>query len=139
MPTEKRNEIVELKKMEDKRGFLVEFLSAPELPEGMEKFSQIYVTTLAPGSIRGNHYHKNKLEWVGAVAGKIRVLLENVATGEKEEIILDSGDKTLKRVLVKASVAHAYENVADCTSVLVVYTNEVYDPAHTDTYEHKLL
>jgi len=137
MPEVKRSDVVELRKMQDDRGFLVEFLSAHELPKGMEKFYQIYVTTLKPGAVRGNHYHKNKYEWAGAVAGKIRMTVEDVETGSKEEIMLDSDEKTVRRVMVRPGYAHTYENVSDGTAVLVVYTNEVYDPEHPDTYAHR--
>ncbi|MCX6820760.1 MAG: WxcM-like domain-containing protein [Candidatus Aenigmarchaeota archaeon] len=139
MIVDSKGDVAELKKMVDKRGFLVEFMNAPDLPAGMKEFAQIYVATLVPGAVRGNHYHKHKFEWVSAVAGKIRMIVENVGTAKRTEITLDSGAETVRRFCIRPGEAHAFENVSDGTAVLVVYTNKVYDPATPDTYEHKLL
>lgn len=127
------------KKKPDSRGYLVEFMKASELPAGMKEFSQIYVTTMTPGAVRGNHYHKNRYEWFAIFNGRVLVVLEDVNTKERKEIMLDdSGDK-LKRVRIRNSVAHAFKNVSDTKVVLVAYTDRVYDPSAPDTYEYKLL
>jgi len=139
MIVEAKGDVAELKKMSDSRGFLVEFMNAPDLPAGMKEFAQIYVVTLAPGAVRGNHYHKHKFEWVSAVAGKIRMIVEDVETKNKKEIILDSSAETVRRFCIRPGNAHAFENVSDEVAVIVVYTNKLYDSAAPDTYEHKLL
>lgn len=139
MIVESKGDVAELKKMRDKRGFLVEFMNAPDLPEGMKEFAQIYVATLVPGAVRGNHYHKHKFEWISTVVGKIRMTVEDVATGKKNEIMLDSGAETVRRFCIRPGKAHMFENISEETAVLVVYTNKVYDPEAPDTYEHKLL
>lgn len=136
---EKCSEITELEKKEDKRGFLVEFLKEGDLDSGSKKFAQIYVTTLASGAIRGNHYHKERLEWIAIFNGRVRVVLENTKTKKREDFILDNSGKFLKRVCIKNGISHAFKNISNSTVVLVAYTDKIYDPKRPDTYDYKIL
>lgn len=131
--------MVELdKKTDDERGFLVEFLRGDELGPKFKNFGQIYVTTLSPEAIRGNHYHNEKIEWFSVFNGKVKVILEDIETKEREEFVLDSS-KAVKRICIESKVAHAFKNISDKTVVLVAYTNKIYNPKNRDAYEYKLL
>jgi len=131
--------ITKLEKIKNRNGYLVEFLKGTELEETQKKFAQIYIATILPGAVRGNHYHKSKLEWFTILNGKVRVLLEDIKTKRREDLILDSSENFLKRVLINNETAHAFKNISDSTVVLVVYTNKIYDPKKPDTYDYKLL
>jgi len=132
-------EITELEKIKSKHGYLVEFLKEDELEEDQKKFAQIYVATILPGGVRGNHFHKKKLEWFTILNGKVRVLLEDVKTKKRKDLILDSSEAFLKRILIKNETAHVFKNISDSTVVLVVYSNKIYDPKNPDTYDYKML
>lgn len=132
-------EITELGKIKSKYGYLVEFLKEDELEEDQKKFAQIYVATILPGGVRGNHFHKKKLEWFTILNGKVRVLLEDIRTKKRKDLILDPSEDFLKRILIKNETAHAFKNISDSTVVLVAYTNKIYDPKTPDTYEYKML
>lgn len=132
-------EITELEKIKSKHGYLVEFLKEDELEEDQKKFAQIYVATILPGTVRGNHYHKNKFEWFTFFNGKVRVLLEDIKTKKRKDLILDSSEDFLKRIFIKNGIAHAFKNISDSTVVLVAYTNKIYDPKNPDTYDYKML
>ena len=132
-------EITELEKIKSKHGYLVEFLKEDELEEDQKKFAQIYVATILPGGVRGNHFHTKKLEWFTILNGKVRVLLEDVRTKKRKDLILDSSEAFLKRILIKNETAHVFKNISDSTVVLVVYSNKIYDPKNPDTYDYKML
>lgn len=60
-----------------------------------------YLNVMDPGAIAGNHRHVRKLEAMRAVVGRLQVDLLDVATGERETVILDdSGDDTYGLCLI---------------------------------------
>jgi len=132
-------DIVKLKKKKSKSGFLVEFLKGNELDKFNKEFAQIYVATILPGKVRGNHYHKKKLEWFTILNGRVKVVIENIKTKEKVEFILDSSQEYLPRIFLNKETAHVFKNISNSTVVLVAYTNKIYDPNNPDTYEYKVL
>jgi len=132
-------DVVKLEKKRSQNGILVEFLKETDLNAFNKKFKQIYVATILPGKIRGNHYHKKKSEWFTIFNGKVKVVIEDIKTKEKKEIILDSSEKHLYRIFLNAGVAHAFKNISDSTVVLVVYMNKIYNPKNPDTYDYKVL
>lgn len=127
-------EIAHLKKHEDKRGFLIEFLKNFELENSEKEFGQIYLVTSAPGAVRGNHYHKKKEEWLVVIAGKQKVTLEDIHTKERKELLLDSTSEYLTRIRVGSNIAHSFRNIADSTSIIVAYMPEIYDPSDQHEY-----
>jgi len=139
----KNFEIVELEKKirteEGKGDFLVEFLKQGELGRGGKKISHIYVATMSRGVVRGNHYHKKKTEWFSIFNGMVKVATENIRTKKRDDFILDSSGKSLKRVRINTGVAHAFKNISNSNVVLVAYSSKVYDSKKPDTYEYKLL
>ena len=132
-------DIVKLGKKRSQNGFLVEFLKGTDFNKPNKEFAQIYVATILPGKIRGNHYHKKKLEWFMILNGKVKVVIEDTETKEKKEFILDSSEEYLYRIFLDTRVAHAFKNISNFTVVLVAYTNKIYDPNNPDTYEYKVL
>ncbi|MBE9531999.1 MAG: dTDP-4-dehydrorhamnose 3,5-epimerase family protein [Proteobacteria bacterium] len=130
--------LTERKKFSDDRGFLIEFLKKSELGEEKSAFGQIYLAIISPGTIRGNHYHTTKDEYFAVVNGKVFVILEDVATGERVEFTLDSAQEKVSRLRVGANVAHAITNVGDSDVVLCAYTDKEYDPANLDQEDYQI-
>lgn len=125
-------EFVQCVKHSDHRGFLVEFLKSPELPEPLKNFGQVYVVTFdRPRQIRGNHYHTRFEEWFGVVAGVLKVVLEDVQTKERRSFVMSAEDNTFPRLHIGTHIAHAFINLTD-KAVLLDYTNSVYDPENHD-------
>lgn len=131
-------EITELPKFSDERGFLVEYLKASELSGAMKSFGQIYLSTIAPGCVRGNHFHRHKHEFFGLVTGRVRLVVEDTETGERDEHELDSGGDHVYRVRVGPGVAHAITNVSDELVVLCSYTDKEYDRDNLDQEAYAL-
>lgn len=107
------------KKYSDERGDLVVFLNANELTNEYKRFGQIYFVTFAKKNIvRGNHYHKVWHEWFGVVEGSVKIILEDVATKERKEIILSADDKEYKRLEIGPNIAHALVSLTNTASVV---------------------
>ena len=132
-------EIAECVKHIDSRGFLVEFLKNIELPEDQQKFGQIYFVTFEkPMQARGNHYHTRFSEWFGVAHGKLEVVLEDVRTKERKELVLFSDDKTFTRIRISPYIAHAFRNLSP-NAVLLDYCNQQYNPKDNDRNPYVLI
>jgi len=128
-------EIVEIDKKEDKRGSLVQFLTQPELIE--KRFGTAFFIYIAPKKDRSCHFHKRKKEWFGIVHGKCNVILEDIKTKKRQELVLDSSSVKFVRIKVCPLIAHHIENLLDDISILIGYMDEPYDPNDPDTYYYK--
>jgi UDP-2-acetamido-2,6-beta-L-arabino-hexul-4-ose reductase len=117
----------------DNRGYLVEN-TGPEIVTGSKHF--LYTTT-APGIVRGNHYHKHKIEWFCIIKGKCRLVTEDVKTKHREETIIHDTDDILFRT--EPFVAHAMENIGDTEMIFLGFVNEVLDHKEPDTYPYKVI
>src|SRR6478752_143983 len=47
---------------------------------------------LKVGTVRGNHYHKIKREYVYVLSGKLRLVVRELTTGKSEETELGAGE-----------------------------------------------
>jgi UDP-2-acetamido-2,6-beta-L-arabino-hexul-4-ose reductase len=127
-------EIKKLKKHADPRGWLVEFLKQSEITE---KIQQIYIVSLEPGAIRGNHYHQKRIEWFFVIGDDIRIHLQDIKT--KETKIIDIRPDNPLRISIFPSTAHAVANKGKNVAYLISAQNNIYDSNAPDTFEYKLL
>ena len=133
-------EITELKKFEDERGFLIEFLKGIELDKDNKDFGQLYIAAIKPNYIRGNHYHENKFEILTVLSGKSKIFLEDIKTKEKKEIILDANkDKSIKRIKIGSYIAHTVKNLSDSSIIVVSYTNKLYNHETPDDKKYIII
>lgn len=117
----------------DKRGWLAEIIRPEDV--GNSAFGQIVVTTAVPGQIKGNHYHKRKIEWYCVVQGGGLLTLINNKTGKTREIIM--GSKNMVLVKIPPHHFHMIKNVGKKEMLLLVYVSEPFDPLAPDTYYNK--
>jgi len=123
-----------LKIHSEKRGWLVEMLKRNELKEDIK---QIYVSTIKPGYIRGNHYHLKRIEWFFLIGKGAELYLKNLQT--KEKICLKLSTKKPKVITIFPKTAHAVKNTSKEIIYLISAQNTIYNPKNTDTYEHQIV
>jgi len=129
--------ITQFEKFDDERGSLVVFLKESELDDVKKRFGQIYfVTFKKKRMVRGNHYHKKWHEWFGVVSGKVKVVLEDVRTKERSEIMLDAKKDQYVRLETGPYIAHAIQSVTQYASLLSYADSQWTDK---DTYKYALL
>ncbi len=131
-----RVKIKRLKLHQDERGFVAEILRREELGE-KKNFGQIYLTTANPGFVKGNHYHQRKTEWFTVVKGEGKLFLEDLESGEKEEILMNEKGNFLV-IEVPPQVAHAIKNTGKEVLYLLAYIDEPYNPDDPDTFPYQL-
>ena len=125
--------IIPRKILADDRGWFLKLI------EGREEFFppgpvEIYAVSAMPGNIRGNHYHQDTAEWFCVVQGKGEVAMVDVATGERQEMVVDSADP--RTIFVPAGIAHAFRNPASANLPLLVVAvaSRPFDPQDTKPF-----
>ena len=121
-------EIKELSMSSDKRGWLIEILNGVS-PQRIE---QIHYSCSNSGAVRGNHYHKHRVEWLCVTSGTGKIVLEDNFTKERKELTV-SGDSPVL-VKIPSNITHAVENLADAPMHLLVISDEKRSSSDSDTY-----
>lgn len=124
---ENKNKKLEIK--EDERGKLMEIF---KIPGG----GQIFYSTTKPGFIRGNHYHKRKIEKFCVIEGKALIKLKNRENGEVQNIEV-SGDEP-QIIEIPVNWTHNIKNTGDTEMKLLVWVNEVFNPEDSDTFREEI-
>lgn len=131
----KNIEIKELIVHKDNRGWLAEIFRPEDVNETIK--GQITVTTAHPGIAKGNHYHKRKWEWYCVIKGKMKLVLKDMETGNKEEIIL-SEDK-LEILKIGPNIAHGFKNIGEDMLFVLMYIDSPFYPDDTDTFPEMVI
>jgi dTDP-4-dehydrorhamnose 3,5-epimerase len=118
----------------DKRGWLAEMLKRNEIKRDIK---QIYVATIKPGAVRGNHYHKKRIEWFLILNGKAKLYLEDLKTQKKVCLTLSSNAPRV--VTIFPRVAHALKNISKKTIYLVSAQSDIYSFKNPDTFSYQVL
>jgi UDP-2-acetamido-2,6-beta-L-arabino-hexul-4-ose reductase len=100
-----------------------------------ERIKQVHFALSKPGAVRGNHYHKNRTEWLCVTSGTGRILLEDTATHERKELIVTGDSPVLVKIF--PGTIHAVENVADVPMHLLVLVDEKTGPDNQDTHSRR--
>lgn len=133
---EKKHEIIKISPYEDIRGelkkvFIKSMLSTEKTIE------EIYVLYTKKGAVRGNHYHKQNVEFFTVIKGTAVIALKNVEEGEVEILKVSAGDDIL--IKVPENVAHGFRNDEDEDLVMLAAASKLYDTEDKDTYNYLLL
>jgi len=129
-------QILDIEKYESERGAILNFLRREELDS--QTFGQIYVIGIRPGKTRGNHYHKEKQEWIVVTRGSMEVRMKGVDSGESETVTLSADAAAPKKMRIGPGVAHSFTNNGDDEAVFVEYSTWLYDPEKEDIYKHEV-
>jgi dTDP-4-dehydrorhamnose 3,5-epimerase-like enzyme len=120
----------------DERGFLIEFLREDE--KFMNFKGQIYASTIAPGTIRGNHFHEHKTEVFAVMRGKMKVFIQHRDGGDIKEYEIDGYGENIERIIVEPNYAHTFINTGDEEVVLLAWGDQVHDHSGPDQYQHDI-
>lgn len=77
---------------------------------------------LRPGTVRGNHFHKTKVEWVYVIAGDVLLIAEDIETKLRESVPLRTGDLAL----IQTGIAHALQVVQ--SGQAIEFSQARFDP-----------
>lgn len=125
----KENFAYSVKKHEDPRGRFVEMLKT-------NNSGQFSYFTAHPGITRGGHYHHSKTEKFLVIKGTALFKFKNLVTNEYYELIT-TGDEP-KIVDTATGWTHDITNIGNDEMIVMLWANEVFDPAHPDTFAYPL-
>jgi mannose-6-phosphate isomerase-like protein (cupin superfamily) len=94
--------------------------------DGEEGMRYIAAIELHPGAVRGNHYHKSKIEWLYLLQGELVLRVMGVGDGTRDSLVLMPGELAV----IPAGVAHALHTRAP--GYAIEFSPIRFDPA--DTY-----
>ena len=123
LPPEKT--ITDLNMNVDERGSFTELIHTVNA-------GQVSVNITKPGVTKGLHWHNKKLERFIVVAGKGLIQERRIDSDEVEEYEV-SGSR-IQSVVQKPGYTHSIRNIGDTDLVTVMWANEIFDPAHPDTF-----
>lgn len=113
-----------LKRMLLEQGELAQFYTGDE---GMRYLAFV---ELRAGTVRGNHYHKIKREWIYVISGELSLVVKDVASGTRDEFTMACGDLAF----IPTHVAHAL-HVRE-PGQAIEFSPAAFDPA--DSYSYPL-
>ena len=85
---------------------------------------------LRVGTVRGNHYHKVKEEFVYVIQGELALIVEDVASKARDSVLLRTGDLAL----IQTGTAHALQTTR--AGQALEFSRTRFDPG--DTYRFPL-
>jgi UDP-2-acetamido-2,6-beta-L-arabino-hexul-4-ose reductase len=113
----------------DARGVFVEMLKTPDA-------GQLSFFTAHPGITRGGHYHHTKTEKFLVIKGRARFGFRHMLTNEVHHIETQ-GDKP-QVVETVPGWTHDITNIGIDEMVVMLWANEIFDPAKPDTTTSKV-
>ncbi len=114
-----------LKRLQLPQGELAQFY------DGEEGIRYLATVELRAGTIRGNHYHKFKPEWLYMISGAILLVVEDPASKDRGAIPLEAGDMAY----VPTGIAHAFRTAQP--GLAIEFSSARFDPK--DSYSHTVL
>ena len=118
-----------LKKNEDNRGWLAEFIRS-------ESFGQIFISTTKPGITRGDHWHHTKVEKFFVISGKAEISFRHMITSEIIRYTVDGNEPTV--VDIPVGYTHNIKNIGDTELICLFWSSQMFDAENPDTYYTKV-
>jgi len=126
LPTEKFS--YPISQMKDSRGSFTELLKT-------KNCGQFSYFTSHPGVTRGDHYHHSKTEKFVVVKGKACFKFFHMDTKIKYELNINSDNPEIVETIPGWS--HNITNTGEEELIVMLWSNEIFDPANPDTFSHQ--
>lgn len=95
-----------------------------------------FVSTTVPGAVRGEHFHRRKVERFLVVDGEAEIRMKRLVTGETVTFRV-SGDIP-QAVDMPPLWAHSLKNIGTRTTTTVFWANELINTGSSDTYPARI-
>jgi dTDP-4-dehydrorhamnose 3,5-epimerase-like enzyme len=106
------------------------FSIPPHVISFVGRVGDIHVTTIAPGAIRGNHYHLRRREALIVLYGGRWTLYWDEGE-DSSPLSREFAGVGAAAVLIEPCNSHAVVNSRDSNLVVIGVSSEPYDPAET--------
>lgn len=95
-----------------------------------------FMSTTMPGAVRGQHFHRRKVERFLVVSGRAEIRLRRVCS-DQEVAFQVAGDRP-QAVDMPTLWAHSLKNTGDDVVTTAFWANELLDPDAPDTHRYQL-
>ena len=120
----------DLKMNEDARGSFTELLKTAD-------HGQFSVNISRPGITKGQHWHNSKWEFFIVVSG--HGLIQERRLGSDEVLEFEVSGERIQAVHMLPGYTHSIINLSETENlVTLMWANELFDPAHPDTFFEKV-
>ena len=119
-----------LKTRRDSRGWLAEVLKPNDVTR--KNFGQILLTVPYPNETKGNHYHKDRVEWFIVLKGKVTFTLTHIKTKKKKVLLLS--DNPIKSLSIPPLWHHTLHNITSEPAIVLIYYDRAFEKLKPDTY-----
>ncbi len=109
----------------DDRGSFTELYKTPG-------FGQTSINVIKPGITKGNHYHHTKNEKFIVASGECEIKQRKIGT--TETISIKTSGNCVKIVDIIPGFTHNITNIGNTDAVVIMWSSELFDPEHPDTY-----
>lgn len=121
---------------EDYRGQLKKIAQKSKLDKHKE-IEEVYVLYSGKDTVRGNHFHKETVEYFTVISGEAVMALYDMEQGHLDVFTVKASDNiTIK---VNPNTAHAFKNELTETLIVMAVSLKEYNPQDNDTYSYHLL
>ncbi len=127
-------ELIYINPFEDARGSLKKIVMKSKIDVGIE---EVYLLYTNQGAVRGNHFHKETVEYFTVVSGEVTVALQDADTGGIERLTMSAGDNLVLKV--PAYTAHAFKNEAKQPLAMLAVSSREFNAADNDTFPMSVL
>ena len=93
---------------------------------------QVFMSTTRPGVTRGNHFHTRKVERFLVAGGEAEICLRKLFTNEITTFRVRGSEPCY--IDMPTFHTHNITNTGSSELTTLFWTNEIFDPADTDTY-----
>jgi UDP-2-acetamido-2,6-beta-L-arabino-hexul-4-ose reductase len=94
--------------------------------------SQVFCSSTVPGQVRGNHFHRRKIERFQVLRGEAAIALRRVLTDQYVEFHVSGSSPAA--VDMPTLWSHNITNVGDGELVTLFWAADLLDPANPDTF-----
>lgn len=111
-------------------------------PGSLEDFGSggprhLHLVSVAPGAVRGNHYHELSREHVCLMGSRAKIAVVDLNGSAREEAEVSCAEPLV--LTIEPGVIHAIKNVGDETLFLLCCTDRPYDAASPDVVRRTIL
>ncbi len=120
--------VKDLKKFEDKRGWLMELFRKDKIHEEILP-AMCYISLTLPEVTRGPHEHMEQTDYFCFFSSKIKLFLWDNRTESrtyKNKMVMNIGKNNPKVIIVPPKVVHAYKNIGDKPGLVINLPNRLY-------------
>lgn len=97
-----------------------------------EEYGQLSINITKAGIKKGEHWHRTKCEKFLVVYGRALIQLRKL--GEEDIISVSVTSDRLEIIDIPVGYTHRITNIGDCDLIILIWSNEVFDPNKTDTF-----